>query len=81
MVAAGPTRYNRGMTTRPRDLTSDTAADHRAEALPSEAELRATDVRSGGDASRAPRTLRDSELLPDDEAIAASDDWDDPERL
>jgi hypothetical protein len=38
-------------------------------------------VRSGGDASRAPRTLRDSELLPDDEAIAASDDWDDPERL
>ena len=58
------------MTTRPRDLTSDTAA-----------ELRATDVRSGGDPSRAPRTLRDSELLPDDEAIAASEDWDDPERL
>ncbi len=81
LVAAAATRYNRGMTTRPRDLTSETAANHRAEALPSEAELRATDVRSGGDPARAPRTLRDSELLPDDEAIAASDDWDDPERL
>ncbi len=69
------------MTSRPRDLTSDTAADHRAEAPRSEAELRAADVRSGGDPTRAPRTLRDSELLPDDEAIAASDDWDDPERL
>lgn len=69
------------MTSRPRDLTTDTANPHRSEPARSEAELRAADVRSGGDPTRAPRTLRDSELQPDDEAIAASDDWDDPERL
>gem|GEM_PF-305991 len=74
--------YNRDMTTRPhRDLTSDPAAEHLAEARSSEAELRAADARSGGDPRRAPRSLGDSELAPDDEAIAASDDWDDPERL
>jgi hypothetical protein len=69
------------MTTRPRNLTSDPAAEHLAEPRASEAELRAQDARSGGDPTGAPRSLRDSELLPDDEAIAASDDWDDPERL
>lgn len=69
------------MTTRPRNLTSDPAAEHLAEPRASEAELRAQDARSGGDPAGAPRSLRDSELLPDDEAIAASDDWDEPERL
>lgn len=76
--------YNREMTTRPhrpRDLTSDPAAEHLAEARSSEAELRAADARSGGDPHRGPRSLGDTELAPDDEAIAASDDWDDPERL
>jgi hypothetical protein len=69
------------MTSRPRNLTSDPAAEHLAEPRTSEAELRAADARSGGDPDRAPRSLRDSELLPDDEAIAASDDWDQAERL
>jgi hypothetical protein len=69
------------MTTRPRNLTSDPAAERLADAPTSEAELRAADARSGGDPSQAPRSLRDSELLPDDEAIAASDEWDQPERL
>lgn len=69
------------MTSRPRNLTSDPAAEHLAEARTSEAELRAVDARSGGDPRRAPRSLGDSELAPDDEAIAASDDWDEPERL
>lgn len=69
------------MTTRPRNLTSDPAAEHLAEPRTSEAELRAADARSGGDPRRAPRSLRDSELVPDDEPIAASDDWDEPERL
>jgi hypothetical protein len=69
------------MTSRPRNLTSDPAAEHLAEPRTSEAELRAADARSGGDPGRAPRSLRDSELLPDDEAIAASDDWDQAERL
>lgn len=69
------------MTTRPRNLTSDPAVEHLAEAQASEAELRAADARSGGDPRRAPRSLRESELVPDDEPIAASDDWDEPERL
>lgn len=69
------------MTHRPRDLTSDTVDLHGADRPRSEAELRAADVRSGGDATRAPRTLADTELAPDDEAIAASDDWDDESRL
>jgi hypothetical protein len=69
------------MTTRPRNLTSDPAAEHLAEPRASEAELRAQDARSGGDPTGAPRSWRDSELRPDDEAIAASDDWDEPERL
>lgn len=64
-----------------RDLTTDDADVHGADHPRSEAELRAADVRSGGDPARAPRTLADTELRPDDEAIAASDDWDDPERL
>lgn len=69
------------MTTRPRDLTSDPAAEHLADPRLSEAELRARDARSGGDPTRAPRSLEDAELAPDDEEIAASDDWDQPERL
>lgn len=81
LVGRPGTGYNRGMTTRPRNLTSDPAAERLADAPTSEAELRAADARSGGDPSHAPRSLRDSELLPDDEAIAASDEWDQPERL
>ncbi|AEE46044.1 hypothetical protein [Cellulomonas fimi] len=64
-----------------RDLTSDPAAEHLAEAVPPEAELAAADARSGGDPSRAPRSLLAVELEPDDEAIASSEDWDDPQRL
>jgi hypothetical protein len=64
-----------------RDLTSDPSAERIAEAVPSESVLAAADARSGGDASRAPRSLRSVELEPDDEAIASSDDWDDPARL
>lgn len=66
---------------RARDLTSDPAAEHLADARSSEAELRAADARSGGDPSRAPRSLAATELAPDDEPIAASDEWDEPERL
>ncbi|HEY0217614.1 MAG TPA: hypothetical protein VGC57_14590 [Cellulomonas sp.] len=69
------------MTTRPRNLTSDPAAEHLADPRASEAELRAADARSGGDPGRAPRSLHATELRPDDEQIAASDDWDEPERL
>ena len=63
---------------RARDLTSD--AHRLADVPPAQADLDA-DARSGGDAARAPRSLRASELRPDDEPIASSDDWDDPERL
>lgn len=69
------------MSTNPRDLTSDPAAEHLADHRLSEAELRTRDARSGGDPQRGPRSLQDSELLPDDEEIAATDDWDEPERL
>lgn len=69
------------MTHRPRNLTSDPAAEHLADDRTSEAELRAADARSGGDPGRAPHSLRESELQPDDESIAASDEWDEPERL
>ncbi|MDM7831140.1 hypothetical protein [Cellulomonas edaphi] len=64
-----------------RDLTSDPAAEHLAQAIPSEPELEAADARAGGDATRAPRSLTATELEADDEAIASSDDWDDPDRL
>ncbi|ADG74803.1 hypothetical protein Cfla_1906 [Cellulomonas flavigena DSM 20109] len=64
-----------------RDLTSDLAAHRLAEAQVAQAELDAADARSGGDAARAPRSLHAVEIRPDDEAIASSDDWDDPERL
>lgn len=64
-----------------RDLTSNPAAERIAEETPSEAVLAAADARSGGDASRAPRSLTSVELEPDDEAIASSDEWDDPARL
>ncbi len=64
-----------------RDLTSDPAAERLADRRPTEAELHARDARSGGDPRRGPRSLQRAELLPDDEQIAASDDWDEPERL
>ncbi|SFJ98223.1 hypothetical protein [Cellulomonas sp. KH9] len=66
---------------RARDLTSDPAAHGLADQPLSQADLDAADARTGGDAARAPRSLRAAELEPDDEAIASSDDWDDPERL
>ncbi|HEY0186176.1 MAG TPA: hypothetical protein VGC67_01680 [Cellulomonas sp.] len=65
---------------RPRNLTSDPAAEHLADARASDAELRAADARSGGDPHRAPRSLQATELRADDEPIAA-DEWDEPERL
>jgi hypothetical protein len=65
---------------RPRNLTSDPAAEHLADARASDAELRAADARSGGDPHRAPRSLHATELRPDDEPIPA-DEWDEPERL
>ncbi|QHT55759.1 hypothetical protein GXP71_06465 [Cellulomonas sp. H30R-01] len=64
-----------------RDLTSDPAAEHLAEPPLPEAELAAADARSGGDPTRAPRSLHAVEIEADDEAIASSDDWDDPQRL
>ncbi|MBD8058847.1 hypothetical protein IC607_07685 [Cellulomonas sp. JH27-2] len=66
---------------RHRDLTSDPAAEHLADRTRSQSELDAADARSGGDPRRAPRSLKATELSADDEAIASSDDWDDPERL
>ncbi|HEY0119916.1 MAG TPA: hypothetical protein VGC04_14165 [Cellulomonas sp.] len=69
------------MTHRPRDLHSDPAAEHLADPVRSEAELDAADARSGGDAALAPRSLRQSELEPDDEDAAGAEDWDDEERL
>jgi hypothetical protein len=66
---------------RDRDLTSDPSAEHLADRQQSQAELDAADARSGGDPARAPRSLHAVELVADDEAIASSDDWDDPERL
>jgi len=64
-----------------RDLTSDPSAEHLADRLQSQADLDAADARSGGNPSRAPRSLHSVELEADDEAIASSDEWDDPERL
>jgi hypothetical protein len=69
------------MTSRPRDLHSDPAAEHLADPVRSEAELAAADARSGGDVRLAPRSLRQAELEPDDEDAAAADEWDDEERL
>ncbi|ROS30596.1 hypothetical protein [Cellulomonas sp. PhB150] len=66
---------------RDRDLTSDPSAEHLADPVQTEAELDAADARSGGDPDRAPRSLHAVELEADDEAIASSDEWDDPERL
>ena len=64
-----------------RDLTSDPSAEHLADPQRAQAELDAADARSGGNPDRAPRSLHAVELAADDEAIASSDDWDDPERL
>lgn len=69
------------MTQRAHDLTSDPSAERIAGPLPTETELALADARSGGDATRAPRSLHAAELQPDDEAIASSEDWDDPELL
>ena len=66
---------------RDRDLTSDPSAEHLADPERAQAELDAADARSGGNPERAPRSLHAVELAADDEAIASSDDWDDPERL
>jgi len=66
---------------RDRDLISDPSAEHLADPVQSEADLDAADARSGGDPLRAPRSLHAVELEADDEAIASSDEWDDPERL
>lgn len=66
------------MTRRPRDLTSDPAAERLADHAMSEAELKAVDARSGGSADRAPRSLHESALAPDDEQIAAPEGWDEP---
>ena len=66
---------------RDRDLTSDPSAEHLADPELAQAELDAADARSGGNPDRAPRSLHAVELEADDEAIASSDDWDDPERL
>jgi len=63
------------------DLTSDPAAEHLADRTPSDDEVRAADARAGGDVSQAPRSLLAVELEPDDEAIASTEEWDDPERL
>ncbi|MBT0995103.1 hypothetical protein KIN34_12510 [Cellulomonas sp. DKR-3] len=64
-----------------RDLVSDPSAERLADRAPDAALLAAADARSGGDASRAPRSLTATELEPDDEAIASNEDWDDPNRL
>lgn len=69
------------MTQHARDLTSDPSAERIAGPPLTEAELALVDARSGGDVSRAPRSLHAAELEPDDEAIASGEDWDDPERL
>lgn len=63
------------------DLTSDPAAEHLADPVRDEAELAAADARSGGDVGRAPRSLSQAELEPDDEDLASGEDWDDEERL
>lgn len=39
------------------------------------------DVLGGGDATRAPRSLRESERRPKDGAILAGDDWDNPDEI
>ncbi len=64
-----------------RDLTSDPAAERLADPPRDETRLAAADVRSGGRPRRAPRSLRQAELEPDDEPSASGDDWDDVERL
>ncbi|MGV8977446.1 MAG: hypothetical protein ACOH17_05330 [Cellulomonas sp.] len=70
-----------GMSHGRADLTSDPSAEHIADRTSSDDEARAADARAGGDASQAPRSLLGVELEPDDEAIASSEEWDDPERL
>jgi hypothetical protein len=64
-----------------RDLTSDPAAENLAPREPGEADLAVADALGGGDAAAAPRSLTATELVPDDEDVAAGADWDDPERL
>ncbi|GAA3822167.1 hypothetical protein [Cellulomonas soli] len=65
----------------PHDLTSDPAVEHIAEPPIPDAALAAQDARSGGDAQRAPRSLLEVELEPDDEDIASGEEWDAPETL
>lgn len=74
-------RRTGGTGRRRADLTSDPAAEHLAARTASDDEVRVADARAGGDASQAPRSLLGVELEPDDEAIASSEEWDDPERL
>ncbi len=69
------------MAGRPRDLTSDPAAERLAEPSPSEEALRAEDARGGGDPAQAPRSLAATQSEADDEPLAAGDDWDGAERL
>lgn len=70
------------MTSRHSDLTTDASSAERiARQQPTEAEVRAVDARSGGDPSGAPRSFQGTELRADDEALAASDEWDEAERL
>lgn len=64
-----------------RDLVSDPAVERIAEEPISDATLAAEDARAGGDAARAPRSLLEVELEPDDEAIASGEEWDDPATL
>jgi len=45
-----------------RDLTSDPSAEHLAPEVTSEPDLEAADARSGGDPTRAPRSLTATEL-------------------
>ncbi|WP_448060845.1 hypothetical protein [Cellulomonas hominis] len=69
------------MTRRPRNLTSDPAAEHLADRRASDDEVRAADARSGGRPADAPRSLHATELVADDEQIASADEWDAPEKL
>ncbi len=60
---------------------SDPSAERIADRTPDDALLAAADARTGGDPARAPRSLTATELVPDDEAVASNDEWDDPDRL
>lgn len=74
-------RYNGDMSGRDHDLTSDPSAERIADRVPDEAQLAAADALTGGEPGRAPRSLQSAELEPDDEDLAAGEEWDDPELL